>query len=88
MQYARNQQKQHEFDIKSINPKIWKTLNRPIKGDLGFKLSISQLQIGIYFSIIVMLKKSYFTTSATQNFEQNTKKQVNSIYIIGIMFLR
>ena len=42
----------------------------------------------ICFSIIVMPEKSHFTSFTIQNFVQNTKKRVNSIYIIGIMFAR
>ena len=50
----------------------------------GFELSVSQLQNVIYFSIIVMPKKSHFTIFAIQNFVQNTKKRVNSIYIVDL----
>ena len=50
----------------------------------GFELSVSQLQNAIYFSIIVMPKKSHFTIFAIQNFVQNTKKRVNSIYIVDL----
>ena len=55
----------------------------------GFKLSVSQSQNMIYSSIIVMPKKSNFTIFTIQNFKQSMKKtHVNSIYIVGIMFLR
>ena len=32
--------------------------------------------------------KSHFTIFAIQNFVQNTKKHVDSIYVVGIMFVR
>ena len=35
----------------------------------GFELSVSQLQNVIYFSIIVMPKKSHFTIFAIQNLQ-------------------
>ena len=35
-----------------------------------------------------MPKKSHLTISAIHNFVQNTKKHLNSTYIVGIMFVR
>ena len=40
------------------------------------------------FFFIVISEKPYFTIYAIKNFVQNTKKHVNSIYIVGIMFVR
>ena len=54
----------------------------------GLKLIVSWLQNAIYFSIFTMPKKSHFTIFVTQNFVQNTKKHVNSIFILQIMFVR
>ena len=42
----------------------------------GFELSLSRLQKVIYFSIIVIPKKSHFTIFVIQNFVQNTKKHM------------
>ena len=53
----------------------------------GFELSVSRLRNAIYFPIIVIPKKSYFIIFAMQNSAQNTKN-VNSIYIVGIIFTR
>ena len=54
----------------------------------GFELSVSRSGNAIYFCIIAIPKKSHFTIFVIQNFMQNTKKQVNSIYIVGIVFVR
>ena len=54
----------------------------------GFELRVSPSQNAIYFSITVIPKKFYFTILAMQDFVQNTKKHVNSVYNVGIMFVR
>ena len=54
----------------------------------GFELSVSPLQNAMSFSIIVIPKKSYFTIFLIQRFVENTKKHVNSIYTVGIIFVR
>ena len=53
----------------------WTTEGQYLKALPGFEISLSQWQNGSYFSIIVKIKKSYFTVFVMQNFEQNTKKK-------------
>ena len=53
-----------------------------------FELGAPRLQNAIYFSIFTISKKSHFTIFTIQNFVQNTRKHVNSIYTVGIMFVR
>ena len=54
----------------------------------GFVLSVPQSRNAIYFCIMAIPKKSYFTIFAIQNFVLKTKKHMNSIYIVGIMFVK
>ena len=53
---------------------------------LGIKLSVLQSWNVIYCSIITMLKKYDFPIFVMQNFDKKT--HMNSIYFIGIMFVR
>ena len=74
-----------EADVKDFKTGALRTTTNITRS--GFELTVSRLENLTYFCIIVIPKKSHFTIFATQNFVQNTKKQVNSIYIIG-MFVR
>ena len=75
-----------EADVKDFKSGALRTTTDMTR--TGFELSVSRSRNAIYFSIVAIPKKSDFTIFAIENFVQNTKRHVNSIYIVGIMFFR
>ena len=61
-----------EADVKDFKSGALRTITEITKK--GFELIVSPSRNAIYFSIIAIPKKSYFTIFTIQNFVQNTKK--------------
>ena len=70
-----------EADVKDFKSGALQTTTNITR--TGFELSESRMENAIYFSTITIPKKYHFTIFTIQN----TQKHMNSIYIVGIMFV-